>query len=540
MLRSPSTSRRRRYHRAPQGWKWDPLPAFAMIATAITVVVILIYIAVCLGSIYYYWTRAAERVQPVQAPSHLPAARRDRFRLPALLQFKDRSPNPVGYANWIAIGWIAIGLIVTAWMALRPAAGARELEADLRGRRDRAPEAVPAPAAPTSSDGHRRAPRSSARPASSGSFGPGPRSRRRGRARRGRQVRRRTTASRADPLRGRPGHRDRLRAHQQRDGPIAVKGAEPGDSLVVELLEVKPIEWGSPLIPGYGQLARAGALPSRRSSRSGTGEIEMDERIRFPARPMVGVVGVATEERDVTNALPGQHGGNLDNHLHGGTARRSTSPFASRAGCSPWATCTRRWETARSADGRRDRRRGRDPLRPRQGEAGPLAGHRAPPKADRARHGIRVHGRDAARLRGGRADARRRVEHVHGGRLHYLERRLRRERSAGVQARAGLRDHTPASPSPRSTRSWAVQVGQRAGATPGPASVFSLDVLHQPLEIEPSNSATARSYFSHSPGPEVEIDVGDTVLDGGPERPAVFRHQPPEAARATLFASGRP
>src|SRR5581483_2112924 len=38
-------------------------------------------------------------------------------------------------------------------------------------------------------------------------------------------------------------------------GPIAVKGAEPGDSLVVELLEVRPDDRGfATLIPGMGQL----------------------------------------------------------------------------------------------------------------------------------------------------------------------------------------------------------------------------------------------------------------------------------------------
>ena len=36
-------------------------------------------------------------------------------------------------------------------------------------------------------------------------------------------------------------------------GPIAVSGAEPGDSLVVELLEVRPAERGfATLIPGSG------------------------------------------------------------------------------------------------------------------------------------------------------------------------------------------------------------------------------------------------------------------------------------------------
>jgi amidase len=38
-------------------------------------------------------------------------------------------------------------------------------------------------------------------------------------------------------------------------GPVAVAGAEPGDSLVVEILDVRPIEWGvATLIPGFGQL----------------------------------------------------------------------------------------------------------------------------------------------------------------------------------------------------------------------------------------------------------------------------------------------
>src|SRR6201989_1642124 len=38
-------------------------------------------------------------------------------------------------------------------------------------------------------------------------------------------------------------------------GPVAVKGAEPGDSLIAEILDVRPIEWGvATLIPGFGQL----------------------------------------------------------------------------------------------------------------------------------------------------------------------------------------------------------------------------------------------------------------------------------------------
>jgi len=105
-------------------------------------------------------------------------------------------------------------------------------------------------------------------------------------------------------------------------GPVAVAGAEAGDSLIVEILEVRPIEWGvATLIPGYGQLIDKVRSPVTRVFKVEDGWIEMNERVRFPARPMVGVVGVATGAETFTNGLAGQHGGNLDNHLHGPGAR---------------------------------------------------------------------------------------------------------------------------------------------------------------------------------------------------------------------------
>lgn len=47
------------------------------------------------------------------------------------------------------------------------------------------------------------------------------------------------------------------------------------------------------------------------------GVVRFSDGIRFPVRPMVGVVGVAMGGGDVTNAMPGRHGGNLDDRLHG-------------------------------------------------------------------------------------------------------------------------------------------------------------------------------------------------------------------------------
>ena len=101
-------------------------------------------------------------------------------------------------------------------------------------------------------------------------------------------------------------------------GPIAVRGAEPGDSLVVELLEVKPGPRGfATLIPGIGQLIDKVHAPLTQVFRVEGDTIHMNDRIRFPLRPMVGVIGVATGGETLTNGFAGEHGGNLDNHLHG-------------------------------------------------------------------------------------------------------------------------------------------------------------------------------------------------------------------------------
>jgi amidase len=105
-------------------------------------------------------------------------------------------------------------------------------------------------------------------------------------------------------------------------GPVALRGAEPGDSLIAEILDVRPIEWGvATLIPGFGQLIDQVEAPLTRMFEVVGGEIRMNERVRFPARPMVGVVGVATDGDTLSNGLAGRHGGNLDDHLHGKGAR---------------------------------------------------------------------------------------------------------------------------------------------------------------------------------------------------------------------------
>jgi amino acid transporter len=93
------------------GWKWGPLPAFATIATAITVVVILIYMATCIGVIVYYWR---ERRSEFNILKHFvfPVLGALAFFFPLYYQFKDWPANPLGYGNWVAIIWMALGVLV--------------------------------------------------------------------------------------------------------------------------------------------------------------------------------------------------------------------------------------------------------------------------------------------------------------------------------------------------------------------------------------------------------------------------------------------
>src|SRR5204863_932724 len=105
-------------------------------------------------------------------------------------------------------------------------------------------------------------------------------------------------------------------------GPVAVRGAEPGDSLIVEILEVKPVASGvATIIPGFGQLIGQVRSPVTQMFQVEGENVHMNERISFPLRPMVGVVGVATDGETISNAFAGRHGGNLDNHLHGPGSR---------------------------------------------------------------------------------------------------------------------------------------------------------------------------------------------------------------------------
>jgi acetamidase/formamidase len=109
----------------------------------------------------------------------------------------------------------------------------------------------------------------------------------------------------------------------QVNGPIAVAGAEPGDTLPVDLLEFEPADWGwTASIPGFGLLADDFPDPALRISRvPAVGDrAEFLPGVHVPIVPFCGEVGVAPPTGPRSTIPPDVHGGNMDTrHLIAGS-----------------------------------------------------------------------------------------------------------------------------------------------------------------------------------------------------------------------------
>jgi acetamidase/formamidase len=137
----------------------------------------------------------------------------------------------------------------------------------------------------------------------------------------------RTEADRAEP-RLRPGFDRHPPLANPIAGPIYVDGAQPGDTLVVELEEIRVADYSWIAVgPRRGPLGESSRFPElsgdyttrifpHTPGPSGTtvdGTLKFNERISWPITPFVGTLGVAPD-REVTTSLDGQGdwGGNLD------------------------------------------------------------------------------------------------------------------------------------------------------------------------------------------------------------------------------------
>jgi amidase len=94
-------------------------------------------------------------------------------------------------------------------------------------------------------------------------------------------------------------------------GPIAVRGAEPGDVLEVHIEQIRVQGLGAQgVIPGIGILDWP-RLPLEFHPVE-DGEIVFPGGLRLAVRPNLGCLGVAPAGDAVPSVLPGDHGGNMD------------------------------------------------------------------------------------------------------------------------------------------------------------------------------------------------------------------------------------
>ena len=106
-------------------------------------------------------------------------------------------------------------------------------------------------------------------------------------------------------------------------GPVFVRGARPGDVLAVEILELRPREWGwTAIIPGFGLLADEFTEPWLRISEVSKdhGLVRFADGVNLPIAPFPGTIGVAPAEPGKHSVVPPRRwGGNMDiKHLQAG------------------------------------------------------------------------------------------------------------------------------------------------------------------------------------------------------------------------------
>jgi acetamidase/formamidase len=105
-------------------------------------------------------------------------------------------------------------------------------------------------------------------------------------------------------------------------GPIAVEGVQPGDVLVVDVLDIAVDTWGwTANIPGFGLLADDFPAAHLRISSLSDGKVELLPGLILPGSPMIGTIGVAPPDGGPAPVVvPTRFGGNMDiRHVSSGS-----------------------------------------------------------------------------------------------------------------------------------------------------------------------------------------------------------------------------
>jgi len=105
-------------------------------------------------------------------------------------------------------------------------------------------------------------------------------------------------------------------------GPVWVDGTQPGDVLVVTVLDLEVDDWGwTANIPGFGLLSDDFPDPALRLSAVTGHTVEFLPGLHLPLMPMIGTIGVAPADPGPHSLVPPHAwGGNMDlRHLTAGS-----------------------------------------------------------------------------------------------------------------------------------------------------------------------------------------------------------------------------
>jgi len=96
-------------------------------------------------------------------------------------------------------------------------------------------------------------------------------------------------------------------------GPIFITGAEPGDTLVVNIEEIRVTEKGViAVIPKQGVLRDKVFKATLKVVSIDDGYVHFEKGVKVKANPMIGTIGVAPLDDEVITGSLGRHGGNMD------------------------------------------------------------------------------------------------------------------------------------------------------------------------------------------------------------------------------------
>jgi Predicted acetamidase/formamidase len=96
-------------------------------------------------------------------------------------------------------------------------------------------------------------------------------------------------------------------------GPVKIEGAEPGDTVSIHILSIECLEYGVSILGDhFGPVSHLFPKHVAKIVPISGGAAHFNEKIKIPLEPMIGSIGVASDEETIFSWKQGHYGGNMD------------------------------------------------------------------------------------------------------------------------------------------------------------------------------------------------------------------------------------